>query len=333
MMGFTFEDIVQRIREEKGVSDDEIERRVKQKLDKLSGLISKEGAAHIVANELGVDLISSMKKHGVRISQVMPGMRNITIVGKVTKDYGLKSYQKEGREGKVWSFLVGDESGVIRVVVWDTDIIGKMEASGLSEGQVIRASDGIVKDNNGYREMHLGNRSMLEINPEGVQVKNVSMKTTQNFMRRQIKDLREGEFVSLVGTVVQVFEPRFYEGCKEGGKKLDNGCKEHGNVDGKMVPILNFYLDDGTGNIHTIAFRDLAGVVMNLPIEKILEFQQQPGSFEAVKNDFLGRQLVVGGKVQKNIMFDRVELIANSIEEAKPEDLAHELGREMGLNE
>ncbi|MEK6839998.1 MAG: hypothetical protein AABX72_03585, partial [Nanoarchaeota archaeon] len=191
MMGYRFEDIVKRINEEKGIDIEEIERRVKQKLDKLSGLISKEGAAYIVANELGVDLISSMKKNGIKIAQVMPGMRNITIVGSVVKDYGIKTFQKEGRDGRVSSFLVGDESGVIRVVVWDTELINKMEAHKFSEGCTLRVSDGFIKENNGYLEMHLGNRSLLEVNPSGVEVKAIPYGEMQkpSYQRKAIRDL------------------------------------------------------------------------------------------------------------------------------------------------
>ena len=165
MMGYRFEDIVKRIHEEKGIELEEIERRVKQKLDKLSGLISKEGAAHIVANELGVDLISSMKKHGVKIAQVMPGMRNITIVGSVVKDYGMKIYQKEGREGRVSSFLVGDESGMIRVVVWDSELMNKMEALKFAEGGTLRVSDGFIKENKIGDDVLNKAAKELKINP------------------------------------------------------------------------------------------------------------------------------------------------------------------------
>ena len=48
MLGFKYEDIIARIKEEKGLSDGEIEVKVKQKLEQLSDLISKQGAAHIV---------------------------------------------------------------------------------------------------------------------------------------------------------------------------------------------------------------------------------------------------------------------------------------------
>ncbi len=325
MMGYRFDDIVKRIHEEKGIAYEEIERRVKQKLDKLSGLISKEGAAHIVANELGVDLISSMKKHGIKISHLAPGMRNVTIVGSVMKDYGVRAYQKEGREGKVASFLVGDESGMIRVVVWDTELMTKMAAHQFGEGCAVRVSDGFIKDNNGYREMHLGNRSSLEVNPEGVQVKHVQPgDITPQYQRKKIHDVQEGEFVNVVGTVVQVFEPRFYEGCSVCGRKVESGCREHGNVSSVMVPVLNFSLDDGTGNVPVVVFRDLVAKTLGLAPEVVMQFSQDPSGFPRVKQDFVGKQLVVGGKVQKNMLLDRIELRANSASEANPDDLLKE---------
>ena len=332
-MGFRFDEIVSRIRDEKGIDAEEIERRVKQKLDKLSGLISKEGAAHIVANELGVDLISSMKKHGIRISQVVPGMRNVTIVGSVVKDYGARTYQKENREGKVASFLVGDESGAMRVVVWDTELMNKMGAHNFGEGCVVRVSDGFIKENNGYKEMHLGSRSLLEVNPAGVEVKKPQLEMKQQYNRKSIQDLNEGDFARIIGTAVQVFEPKFYEGCSECGKKLEqSACKEHGSVKGIMHPVLNFYLDDGTGNLPVVVFRDAAAKALQLKTEEVIGLQNNPGAFEAAKQGFLGRQLTVGGKVQRNMMYERIEMVANLIEEVNPEDLARELSSEGNIS-
>ncbi len=331
MMGYQLHDIVKRIHEEKGVSLDEIDRRIRDKLDKLSGLISKEGAAHIVANELGVDLISLMKKQGIPVAQVMPGMRNITILGKVVKDYGMRVYQKEGREGRVWSFLIGDSSGVIRVVVWDTEMMNHLQRYQFGEGSVMRVSDGFVKENNGFREMPLGNRSLLEVNPAGVIVEDVQSEFRQTAMRKALGQLREGEFVTCFGTVVQVFDPKFYEGCSQCGKKLEQGCREHGAVTGVLVPILHFVLDDGSGAVQVVAFRDLVGKVLGLSVESVARFHAGLDGFETVRQDFLGKQLVVGGRVQKNIMFDRLELVASSVEEARPEDFLKESGSSVDV--
>ena len=54
MIDVPYDDAVRAIEQEAGISKAEVESRVKEKLEQLSGLISKEGAIHIVANDLGV---------------------------------------------------------------------------------------------------------------------------------------------------------------------------------------------------------------------------------------------------------------------------------------
>ena len=56
MLQLSYNDIITKIKTEKGLSEDEIKDRIKDKLNRLTDLVSKEGAAHIVANELGVNL-------------------------------------------------------------------------------------------------------------------------------------------------------------------------------------------------------------------------------------------------------------------------------------
>ena len=59
MIKIPYNDIVQKISETANISSEEIETKVNAKLKQLSGLISKEGAAHIIANELGVKLFEN----------------------------------------------------------------------------------------------------------------------------------------------------------------------------------------------------------------------------------------------------------------------------------
>ena len=49
LMGLTYDEIIAKIKE-KGGSEEEIQSKIKLKLNQLSGLISKEGAAQIIAN-------------------------------------------------------------------------------------------------------------------------------------------------------------------------------------------------------------------------------------------------------------------------------------------
>ena len=55
--------------------------KIKEKINDLSGLISEEGAAHIIANELGIELLT-MGKEKIKIKEAYPGMRNVSVVGK-----------------------------------------------------------------------------------------------------------------------------------------------------------------------------------------------------------------------------------------------------------
>lgn len=323
MIGLSFDDIVEKICEIKGVSEDEIKSRVREKMNKLSGLISNEGAAHIVANELGVDLFEIIRKNGLKINKIAPGMRGVGVSGKVIKIYDVRSFKKENREGKVGSFLIGDETGAMRAVMWDTNQIKLIEDGTIKEDIIIKLTDGFVRDNNGYKEMHLSNRSEIKINPAGVEIGEVKIGGYDgNRAKKLIKDLNEGDFVNVYGTVVQLYEPRFYEACPECNKKLNNGCVDHGNVVPKTVPVLNFFMDDGTGNIRITAFRENVGAVLNLSNDKVSEFKDNPAAFEDYRRSVLGRQLIISGKVNKNNIYNNLEMNANSVIEADPTELA-----------
>ena len=333
MMGLNYEDIVRRIKEEKGLSDEEIKLRVKEKLNKLSGLISHEGAAHIVANELGLDLLESIKKTGLKINRLMSGMHGVGVLGKVLRSYGVREWTKEDKKGQVGSFLIADDTGMLRVVLWDTHHIKEME-NGLKEGAVVRVKNGYVKDNNGFRELHLGNQAQLIVNPAGETVEvNGFSKEINDFRKKKISELVGNEFnIGVVGTIVQVFEPKFFDACPECGKKMiENNCNEHGKVASKVSPVLNFFLDDGTGNIRTVVFRDLVNELLGVNEEEIIKIKSDINKFEEYKNRLLGKQLLIVGKVNKNEMFSRIELVANKIEEVDPKKLAEDMVGEIAL--
>ena len=123
MINLSYEDIIGRIIAEKRVSQEEIELKIKEKINKFTDLITKEGAAHIVANEYGVKLVKEFDKKDIKINKLIPGYNNVDVTGKVVKLYGIREFNKENRQGKVANFLIGDESGITKVVLWDTNHI------------------------------------------------------------------------------------------------------------------------------------------------------------------------------------------------------------------
>ena len=67
-------------------------------MKQLSGLISKEGAAHIVANELGIKLFDSFTGK-LQIKNIIAGLRNVETVGKVLQVYELREFTTNERQG------------------------------------------------------------------------------------------------------------------------------------------------------------------------------------------------------------------------------------------
>ena len=329
-MGLSYEDIVERIRTERGLGEEEINGRVREKLNKLSGLISKEGAAHIVANELGINLVEYIKKNGIKISRMMPGMRGVGVLGKVLRVYGVREYKKGERAGKIGNFLIGDGTGVMRVVMWDTNHIEMMDA--ISEGSIVRIRDAVVKENLGYKELHLGSYSEIVVNPEGATVEvNGNGYGNFDFSKRKIGDLTGGEFnVGIFGTVVQVFEIRFYDACSECMRKLNDGrCAEHGATGVRSVPVLNLIADDGSGNIRVVAFGDQVESMLKLEKGKVEMVKDNLGMFEEYRDKLTGAQVLLVGKVNKNEMFDRLEFVVSRVESFNLNEMVKEMAGEV----
>ncbi len=329
MIGLTYEQIIEKIQKEKEISLTEIELKIKNKLKELSDLISKEGAAYIVANELGVKVYEDFGKKTLKINQLISGIGSLNIVGKVVDVYEIRDFNTKNRKGRVASFLIGDETGTARAVLWDINHIKEIENGNIVKDKVIKIKNAYVKENNGFKEIHLGNRASIDLNPEE-KIDDVKIGYAREVIKKQIKDLIAGEFAGISGTIVQVFEPRFYEACAECGKKVNNEtlkCELHQNSLTTKNPIFNFYLDDGTDTIRLVAFRENVSKL----ITNINEIRENPALFEESRGNLLGSQFMFTGKVTKNEMFDRKEFIINSMEQIDIEEAAQELVEEIDM--
>lgn len=309
-----YQTIVNKVIDSTGLSRQDVEQKVLRKLSELQDLISKEGAAHIIANELNVKLFDATNQT-LKIKQIQPGLNSVNVLGKVINIDEVRTFQKNNRQGKIGSMIIGDETGTVRLVIWDENLISIMKD--IHEGYILKISNAYTKlRSTGSVELHLGNKASFIINPENETVDDV--KITVISRRSQIQDLKENEFVEVFGTIVQVFEPKYYNSCPVCSKKvMPQGeyftCVEHGNVPPKQTPILNIFFDDGTGNIRAVLFRDQALKLLN-----------NKSSLDEIKKDVLGKQIVLRGRVNKNEMFNRIELTVNSFEEVKPEEMLTE---------
>ena len=84
-----YERILEKIAKASGLQVSEVESMVEAKRSKLSGLISKEGAAQVIASELGV----SFEKEKLKIDELLPGMRNVNVFGKIFNMFPVRSFK------------------------------------------------------------------------------------------------------------------------------------------------------------------------------------------------------------------------------------------------
>ena len=296
------------------LSLEQVEDKIKAKINELSGLISEEGAAHIIANELGVELVNK-NSDKLKIKEVYAGMRDITTVGKVVRIFDVREFAKGESTGKVCSLILGDETGTVRVVFWNDQVD---EISSLKDGDILKIESVYVRDNRGQKEIHLGKVGHIDINPKGEVITGVREGNT--YERVAIEKLEDGaQGAEILATVVQVFDPRFFTLCPQCNKRANNNeCATHGTVEPVLSYVLNAVLDDGTGNIRAVFWKNQTNHLVEK--EDLSEFQDNLVAFEEIKNDLLGEQFKVMGRVKKNDMFDRLEFNVQMVEKAKPEE-------------
>ena len=117
--------------------------------------------------ELLVEEVLKNKK----IKNILAGMRDVEVTGKVQQIFPINEFQrKDGSSGKVASLIIADETGSIRIVLWGSQTDALKD---IKEEDVTRVISGYARENNNRLEVHLNEKSKLEINPEGEHIDKV----------------------------------------------------------------------------------------------------------------------------------------------------------------
>ncbi len=306
MVDGNYERIVEKISESSGVDKEEVIRRVEAKRAKLSGLISQEGAAQIVAAELGVNFDNEKLK----LNELLPGMRKVNTSGKVISLSPVRSFKtQKGDDGKVCNLILADDTSNIKVVLWDTNHIALIENGEVKEGSSVGISNASMRDN----EIHLGSFSDFKPSSE-VFDKVVTEKVVKE---KNISEFRIGDSLSARAFIVQVFDPRFFEVNKATGKKLTEEDRAN-NVEVQRKALINIVLDDGTETMRAVLFHD------NLPLIGLNDLDD-PEKLSFQKEDLLGKEFLFSGNVRRNNFFNNEEFIIDAVKEVNVDELINSL--------
>ncbi|MBC9985320.1 MULTISPECIES: single-stranded DNA binding protein [Haloferax] len=113
------------------VEFEEFEAAVNDKVEQMGGLADEETAAMLIAHELRDEEVNG-------IADIEPGMEDVKFLAKVVSIGEVRTFERDGEDedGRVVNIEVADETGRIRVSLWDEMAAGAKE--NLEVGTVLR---------------------------------------------------------------------------------------------------------------------------------------------------------------------------------------------------
>jgi len=309
MVSGNYQQLIELISSSSGTSIEEIERKIEAKQAKLSGLISKEGAAQVIAAELGVNFDKQM----IKVSQIVPGMKKINIVGKIINLFPVREYNKNGKSGRIGSFVLADDTSNIRTVMWDENHIDLIVKGQIIEGGVVEINNATIRNG----ELHLTSFSEIKNSNQAME----SVVIEKPVVNKKIVEFNTNDSVSARAFILNIFEPRFFEVCPDCRKKVSElgECQEHGKVAPEKRVLLNMVIDDGSDSIRAVLFSD--------QVEKLIQKQdlENPEVFSTKKQEFLGKEMIISGQIRRNRMFNNNEFIVDDVKDLDIDKLISEL--------
>jgi len=327
-----FDTIVNKIIEKTSLTNEDVKKKILEKQQELSNLVSKEGAAYIIAKELGLEMFPKVERK-LEIKNIVPKIRNLKLGARVVRIFETREFETKGRKGKVASLILGDASGTIRMSLWDdqTEIAEKIEP-----GMAIETFGAFTREDGlGNIEIRLGKNGGIKILKDSSlpPLEKITGMPERRITRTNIVNLKEGEYSEIRASLVQLFETNiFYDVCPECGAKVSkendsSKCKKHGVVEPAKAIVLSGVVDDGTGNIRAVFFRNAGLQLIGMNIEEAVE--KGNGIFDL---DTLGKEFVITGKIRRNKMFNRLEFVANNVKEINVIDEANKIINNLASN-
>jgi len=325
-----YEDVLEKIVEETDATEDDIEEEVEEKMEEFEGLVSEEGAIHLVAKEYGVQVEGEGSKE-LKIKNVVPDMRKVNIKARVLNILDMNTFERDDEEedGRVQNIVLGDDTGTLRVTLWDeqTEIAEKIE-----EGDPIQITGAYtVEDDQGNAEIRLGDESQVAMADEE-DVPEVEDSSSQTMSEVSIGEVTtENSQYRVNGMLMAVYTSNpFYRVDPETGDTVRED--DDGNLvtdDGKEVDepdhrlAVSGVLDDGTGTVRCVFFGEQARKILDIDEETEREGDEE--AVEEAAEEVIGKELEISGRTRYNDYFDQIEILANSVDEVESHEQLEDL--------
>ena len=230
-------ELIKEISEKSGKSEEEITTLIKAKIEKFKGLLTEQGAAFMVQKELGLKQDVSVES---KVGELTDGMKNIELKGIVKSVFPVKEFDRNGKAGKLQSFILEDDTASVRATLWN-DQIDQQE---LTTGSEIQINNCIVTSYNDKKQVSLGFNGTIDI----LNKKEITFEKINN-----LKGGMNG--INVVGRLLRKFP-----------------CKEFESNDRKGK-VCNFQFGDESALLRATAWNEKADEVQGLREGDVIEIK------------------------------------------------------------
>lgn len=164
----TTQDLIQQIlAKHPQLSQDQIHQKLQDEKQRTCGLLGDETILRLIAARLGVEVQQNTFHNSgfLSTSRLYAGLNDVSVTGRLIAVFPAKTFQGAEKSGKFATLMLADNDGLLRVVLWNekADLV---ESGELKAGQTVRLLHGYTReDRYGKTEMHLGGRSLIELQP------------------------------------------------------------------------------------------------------------------------------------------------------------------------
>ncbi|MDV0446476.1 hypothetical protein MsAg5_03150 [Methanosarcinaceae archaeon Ag5] len=173
-----------------------------------------------------------------KAAEIVDGMNGVNLTGVILDISDVRTFsRKDGTEGTIGNFVLGDETGKIRVTLWD-DKTAHLDEFDFGETIEIMGAYSRVNNFNQQVELNVGNRGSVAASSKSI---------TYQEKLDQINDILPGKSYSVEGRVIDIGEIREFE-----------------RDDGTQNSVSNIELEDETGKIRVTLWGEHADIVNSI---------------------------------------------------------------------
>jgi replication factor A1 len=203
-----------------------------------------------------VDSVINVRREPYKIAEIKSDMSEVSLLGVVVDPGEVREFvRKDGGKGQVRTVLLGDETGKIRLTLWN-----EQAAMAIEKGETLEVINGSSRERYGSVEISTSSFSTVKKSKEKVQFQETIT---------PVSEIAPGMIVSIAGFVTGLGEVRQFQ-----------------RDDRKAGRVANIYISDHTGRIRVTLWGDHVDLLQGLDLgykAEIIDAQAKSGWNEKIE--------------------------------------------------